>query len=187
MQQVARYARNHECRKGLNNVPCVVWSCIKMHATHGIVNAWKVKWGSLRGLIVHQDARYARNCECPKGFNNVPCVGWSCIKMHATHEIVNAERVNNVPCVVWSCNKLHATYEIVNVRKGWIAFLAWFGRASRCTLRTKYQQVIGTRCEVCAIKCELLASLFAPIKQKCGGFSKCFNTSKIHRTFLFFF
>ena len=31
-------ARNHECLKELNNVPCVIWSCIKMHATHEIVN-----------------------------------------------------------------------------------------------------------------------------------------------------
>ena len=31
-------ARNHECPKALNNVPCVIWSCNKLHATHGIVN-----------------------------------------------------------------------------------------------------------------------------------------------------
>jgi len=31
-------ARNRECPKGLNNVPCVIRSCIKMHATHKIVN-----------------------------------------------------------------------------------------------------------------------------------------------------
>ena len=31
-------ARNHECPKELNNVPCIIWSCIKMHATHEIVN-----------------------------------------------------------------------------------------------------------------------------------------------------
>ena len=33
---------------------------------------------------MHQDARYARNREYPKGLNNVPCVVRSCIKMHAT-------------------------------------------------------------------------------------------------------
>ena len=115
MQQVARYARNREYSKGLNNVPCVVWSCIKMHAAHEIVNAERI--------------------------NNVPCVVWSCNKLHAAHEIVNAERINNVPCVVWSCNKLHATYEIVNIRKGEITFLAWFGRASRCTLRSMRHQM----------------------------------------------
>jgi len=54
----------------------------------------------------------ARNCKYPKG-------------------------LNNVLYVVSSCNKLHATYEIVSARKGEITFLAWFGRASRCTLRTK--------------------------------------------------
>ncbi|ERH28420.1 hypothetical protein HMPREF9065_00562, partial [Aggregatibacter sp. oral taxon 458 str. W10330] len=31
----------------------------------------------------------ARNREYPKGLNNVLCVVWSCIKMHATHEIIN--------------------------------------------------------------------------------------------------
>ena len=49
-----------------------------------------VKQPSVRGLVVHQDARYTRNHEYPKEVNNVPRVGWSCIKMHATHEIVNA-------------------------------------------------------------------------------------------------
>ena len=74
----------------------------------------------------------ARNREYPKGLNNVPCVIWSCIKMHATHEIMNyALRFN------YSCNKLHATHKIMNIRKGEITFCAWFGRASRCTLRMK--------------------------------------------------
>ena len=31
-------ARNRECQKGVNNVLWVVWSCIKMHATHEIMN-----------------------------------------------------------------------------------------------------------------------------------------------------
>ncbi|ERH26390.1 hypothetical protein HMPREF9065_01960 [Aggregatibacter sp. oral taxon 458 str. W10330] len=65
----------------------------------------------MRGFIVHQDARYSRNGECPKG-------------------------VNNVLCMVWSCIKMHATYEIINARKGEITFCMWFHRASRCTLRT---------------------------------------------------
>jgi len=50
----------------------------------------RVKSRSVRGLVVHQDARYVRNREYPKGLNNVACMVWSCIKMHATHEIVNA-------------------------------------------------------------------------------------------------
>jgi len=37
-RSVQLVARNRECPKELNNVPCVVWSCIKMHATHKIVN-----------------------------------------------------------------------------------------------------------------------------------------------------
>ena len=103
-------ARNHECRKGLNNVPYVVWSCNKLHATHEIMNA-------------------------RKGLNNVPCVVWSCIKMHATHEIVNARKgLNNVPCVVWSCIKMHATSD--GARFLTRAFL--------------YQSVIGTHAVKCA-------------------------------------
>ena len=38
VQQVARYIRNRECPKGVNNVSYVVWSCNKLHATYEIVN-----------------------------------------------------------------------------------------------------------------------------------------------------
>ena len=49
----------------------------------------------------------ARNREFQKELNNVPCVVWSCIKLHVTHEIVNyALRLIN-----HSCNKLHVTEE----------------------------------------------------------------------------
>jgi len=52
---------------------------------------------------VHQDARYVRNRELHIKVN------YSCIKMHATDEIMNyGIKVNH------SCNKLHATHEIVN-------------------------------------------------------------------------
>ena len=72
MHQDARYVRNHELRIEVN------YSCIKMHATHEIIN-------------------YALR------FNP------SCNKLHATHEIMNyALRFNPL------CNKLHATYEIMN-------------------------------------------------------------------------
>ena len=37
-RSVQLVARNRECLKALNNVPYVIWSCIKMHATHEIVN-----------------------------------------------------------------------------------------------------------------------------------------------------
>ena len=53
----------------------------------------------------------------PKELNKVPCVVWSCNKLHATHEITNTPKgLNKVPCVVWSCNKSHATHEIMNAR-----------------------------------------------------------------------
>ena len=37
-RSVQLVARNHECPKELNNVPCVISSCINMHATHEILN-----------------------------------------------------------------------------------------------------------------------------------------------------
>ena len=113
---------------------------------------------------------------------------WSCIKLHATHEIMNAERVNNVPCVVWSCIKLHATYEIVNAERinnvpcvvwSCIKMHATSDGARFLTRAFLYQSVIGTRCEACTIKC--------PENKSAADFPSVFNTSKIHRTFLFFF
>ena len=66
----------------------------------------------------------ARNHECPKGLNNVPCVVWSCIKMHATHEMHElCIEVN------YSCNKMYATHEIVNYASRLII------RATSCTLQ----------------------------------------------------
>ena len=99
----------------------------------------------------------ARNHECRKGLNNVPYVVWSCIKMHATHEIMNARKgLNNVLCVVWSCNKLHATHEI--------------------------SKVIGTRCEVCAIKWAFICTY----KTKVRWIFKVFLTPQ-KSTALFYF
>ena len=50
-----------------------------------------VKTGNLVYFLVNRSVQLvARNRECPKELNNVPCVVWSCIKMHATHEIMNS-------------------------------------------------------------------------------------------------
>ena len=38
----------------------------------------------MRDSVVHQDARYRRNHEYPKGLNHVPCAIHSCNKLHAT-------------------------------------------------------------------------------------------------------
>ncbi|ERH27069.1 hypothetical protein HMPREF9065_01497 [Aggregatibacter sp. oral taxon 458 str. W10330] len=43
-----------------------------------------VKQRSVRGSVVQQVARYARNRECPKVVNNVLCVVRSCNKLHET-------------------------------------------------------------------------------------------------------
>ena len=49
-----------------------------------------MKTGNLAYFLVNRSVQLvARNRECPKELNNVPCVVWSCIKMHATHEIMN--------------------------------------------------------------------------------------------------
>jgi len=44
------------------------------------------------------------------------------------------KELNNIPCVVWSCIKMHATHEIVNIQKGEITFRAWFGLKINRTL-----------------------------------------------------
>ena len=82
-------------------VLCVVWSCIKMHATSDGARF-------LTRAFLYQSVIGTR-CEacaikCPENKRIVAC--------NLLHEIMNSERVNNVPCVVWSCNKLHATHEI---------------------------------------------------------------------------
>ena len=84
--------------EGLNNVLCVVWSCIKMHATHEIMNY------ALRFIIRATSCMLrTKSWITHWGFNP------SCNKLHATDEIINyALRFNP------SCNMLHATHEIMN-------------------------------------------------------------------------
>ena len=92
-RSVQLVARNHECPKGLNNVPCVVWSCIKMHATHKIVNY-------VSRLIIRATSCTLRHRELHIEVNH------SCNKLHATHEMRELHIEVN-----YSCNKLHATRE----------------------------------------------------------------------------
>ena len=140
-RSVQLVARNRECPKGLNKVPCVVWSCIKMHATHWKCSARRSTtqtmhnkkadfprreisfWHHLFRIVACNLLHEIVNVR--KG-NNVPYVFSSCIKMHATHEIINyALRFNP------SCNMLHATHEIMNYA------LRLIIRATSCKLRTK--------------------------------------------------
>ena len=72
-RSVQLVARNREYPNGLNNVPCVVWSCIKMHATYEIVNY------ALR-LIIHATSCTLRHRELRIEVNH------SCNKLHATRE-----------------------------------------------------------------------------------------------------
>ena len=76
----------------------------------------RAKSRSMRGLVVHQDARYERNRELRIRVNH------SCSKNRSVQLVAGNREclkgLNNVPCVVWSCIKMHATHEIINVRKG---------------------------------------------------------------------
>ena len=133
---------NRKYPKELNNVPCVIRSCIvACNLLHEIENAGK-------------------------GLNNVPCVVRSCNKLHATRESrityrgwfiratsctlhskwITLLMVDNalfekthakitalyfVPCMIRSCIKMHITRQAINYTSGLII------RATSCTLRTK--------------------------------------------------
>ena len=70
----------------------------------------------MRGLVVHQDARYIRNRELRIG-----------LIIRATSCTLHELRIE----INHSCIKMHATYEIVNYASGLII------RATSCTLHTK--------------------------------------------------
>ena len=56
------------------------------------------------------EVEFSRSVQLVARIKNAREGNQSCIKMHATHEIVNIRKgLNNVPCVIHSCNKLHAT------------------------------------------------------------------------------
>ena len=105
----------------------------------------------------------ARNYEYLKGLNMFCAWFGRATRCTLRTKSWMSERVNNVPCVVWSCIKMHATHEIPS------------DGARFLTRAISYQRVIGTRCEVCAIKC--------PENKSAVDFPSVFNTSKIHRTF----
>ena len=86
------------------------------------------KFARLHILVNRSMQLVARNHECPKEINNVPCVVWSCIKMHATYEIANY--VSRLIIRAISCTlrmKSRITYRSLIIR------------AISCTLRTKSQ------------------------------------------------
>ena len=137
----------------LNNVLSVIWSCIKMHATSDGARF-------LTRAFLYQSVIGTR-CEacaikCPKNIKN------RSVQLVARNREYS-KGLNNVPCVIWSCIKMHATSD--GARFLMRAFL--------------YLSVIGTCCEACTIKC--------PENKSAVDFPSVFNTSKIHRTFFFFF
>ena len=73
-RSVQLVARNREYRNGLNNVPYVVWSCIKLHVTHEIVNY-------VSRLIIRATSCTLRHRELRIKVNH------SCKKLHATREV----------------------------------------------------------------------------------------------------
>ena len=113
-RSVQLVARNREFPKELNNVPCVVWSCIKLHVTHEIVNY-------VSRLIIRATSCTLRHRELRIKVNH------SCNKLHATHEMRELHiEVNH------SCNKLHATHDIMNYA------LKLIIHATNCTLRGRF-------------------------------------------------
>ena len=111
----ALFEKTHAKITTLYFVPCVVWSCIEMHAT-------RESWITYRGWIIRatsctlhskwitlltvDNALFEKTHAKITALYIVPCVVPSCIKMHATRESVNCIlRLNH------SCNKLHATRE----------------------------------------------------------------------------
>ena len=113
-RSVQLVARNREFPKELNNVPCVVWSCIKLHVTHEIVNY-------VSRLIIRATSCTLRHRELRIKVNH------SCNKLHATHEMGELHiEVNH------SCNKLHATHDIMNYA------LKLIIHATNCTLRGRF-------------------------------------------------
>ena len=89
--------------KGLNNVPCVVRSCIKMHAT-------RESWIAYRGWII-------RATSCTLHSKWITLLTVDNMLFEKTHAKITA--LYFVPCVGWSwivaCNLLH---EMNNVRDG---------------------------------------------------------------------
>ena len=130
-RSVQLVARNREFPKELNNVPCVVWSCIKLHVTHEIVNY-------VSRLIIRATSCTLRHRELRIKVNH------SCNKLHATHEMGELHiEVNH------SCNKLHVTHEIVNYVSRLII------RATSCTLRMKcvnYTSKLIIRATSCTLR-----------------------------------
>ena len=132
-RSVQLVARNREYSERVNNVPCVVRSCIKMHAT-------RESWITYRGwifratsctlhskwitLLTVDNMLFEKTHAKITALYFVPCVVWSWIGMHVT-----GKSVNYVPRLNHSCNKLHAT------GKSWIAYRGWIIRATSCTLR----------------------------------------------------
>ena len=135
-RSVQLVARICECSKRLNNVPYVIRSCIKMHAT-------RESWIAYRGWII-------RATSCTLHSKWITLLTVDNMLFEKTHAKITA--LYFVPCVVHSCNKLHATRELVN-RVPWLNLSCYEGianhvsefiiRATSCTLRGNPESRIG--------------------------------------------
>ena len=121
-RSVQLVARNREYSERVNNVPCVVRSCIKMHAT-------RESWIAYRGWII-------RATSCTLRGNRESRIGVeSFVQQVARYEGI----VRHAPRLNLSCNKLHAT------RESWITYRGWIFRATSCTLRGNRKSRIGVK------------------------------------------
>ena len=114
------FEKTHAKITALYFVPCVVPSCIKMHATGE-------SWITYRGWIIR-----ATSCTLHSKWITLLTVDDTLSEMHG-----KITALFFVPCVVPSCIEMHAT------RESWIEYRGWIFRATSCTLRGNRESRIG--------------------------------------------
>ena len=114
-RSVQLVARNRKCGKGLNNVPCVVRSCNKLHAT-------RESRITYRGWFIR-----ATSCTLHSKWITLLMVDNALFEK--THAKITA--LYFMLWLIWSCIKMHVTRQSINYTSRLII------RATSCTLRTK--------------------------------------------------
>jgi len=131
------FEKTHAKITALCFVPCVVPSCIKMHATGE-------SWITYRGWII-------RATSCTLQGNHKSPIG---VIIRATSCTLRGNRESRIG-IHYSCNKLHATreswityrgdhscIEMHATRESWITYRGWIIRATSCTLRGNHKSPI---------------------------------------------
>ena len=108
--------RNRKYPKGLNNVPCVIRSCNKLHAT-------RESRITYRGWFIR-----ATSCTLHSKWITLLMVDNALFEK--THAKITA--LYFMPWLIWSSIKMHVTRQSINYTSGLII------RATSCTLRVKW-------------------------------------------------